>query len=84
MSDRDDSDWENASWEGSRRALLRASLKLSAKERFEALEYLARTSDWLVSARFPDGREQDSPTQGTANLKEPSGEYRKGENGTQE
>lgn len=84
MSDRDNPDWENATWEGSRRALLHASLKLTARERFEALEYLAQTSDWLASARFPAGHEQDSRTQGTANLKEPSGEYLKSENGTQE
>ncbi len=43
-------DWDNATWEGSRKAQLRQSLKLSPKERFEALETLAETSDWLINA----------------------------------
>lgn len=42
--------WDNATWEGNRKAQLRAPLKLSAKERFEALEELAETSDWLTNA----------------------------------
>ena len=29
--------WDNASWEGNRRAQLRASLKLTPRQRFEAL-----------------------------------------------
>lgn len=44
-------DWENATWEGSRRAQLRASLKLTHKERFEAMQDLQDTSQWLASAK---------------------------------
>lgn len=45
MSDRPrDKDWDAASWEGSRRAQLRDSLRLTVRERLEALETLAETS----------------------------------------
>ena len=50
MTDDKQQDWDNATWEGSRKAQLRKSLKLSPKERFKALETFAETSNWLASA----------------------------------
>jgi hypothetical protein len=41
--------WENATWDGSRRAMIRKSLKLSARERLQALEDLHDTSQRLAS-----------------------------------
>lgn len=41
MTDESKQNWDTATWEGNRKTQLRASLKLSAKERFEALEELA-------------------------------------------
>jgi len=41
--------WENATWEGSRRAMIRTSLRLSARERLQALEDLHDTSQRLAS-----------------------------------
>jgi len=41
--------WENATWEGSRRAMIRKSLILSARERLQALENLHATSQKLAS-----------------------------------
>jgi len=43
--------WENATWAGSRRAQLRASLKLTHKQRFEAIQEMQETSDWLASTK---------------------------------
>jgi len=48
MTDESKQDWDTATWEGNRKTQLRASLKLSAKERFEALEELADASNWLT------------------------------------
>ena len=50
MSDNNEPKWDNASWEGSRIAQLKNSLKLTAKERFEALEDFAEVSDWFSSS----------------------------------
>lgn len=41
--------WDNATWEGSRRAMIRRSLKLTVRERLQALEELAETSQKLAS-----------------------------------
>jgi hypothetical protein len=41
--------WENATWKGSRRVMLRHSLRLSARERLQALEYLHDTSQRLAA-----------------------------------
>lgn len=54
MTNNGDIDWEPGTWEGSRRAQLRASLKLTPKQRFEALEQLADTSRWLAGAGKKD------------------------------
>jgi CRISPR-associated protein Csx17 len=49
MSQRpDDSGWDAATWEGSRRAQLHRSLGLSVRERLEALETLAESSERLA------------------------------------
>ena len=50
MKNKDDKSWDNATWEGSRKAQLRASLKLTPKQRFEALEELAETAYWFTNA----------------------------------
>lgn len=53
--------WENATWEGSRRAQLRAALALSVRERLQALEELAGLAQRLAEMpRFdptPESRE---------------------------
>ncbi len=41
--------WNNATWSGSRRAMIRQSLKLSVRERLQALEELCKTSQKLAS-----------------------------------
>lgn len=51
MNDRDEVGWEAGTWEGSRRLQLRRSLKLTVRERLQALEALAETSDRLSDAR---------------------------------
>ena len=50
MKTKKQSDWRNASWEGCRIAQLKRSLKLSPKQRFEALQSIAETSEWLANA----------------------------------
>ena len=59
MSIDDEIDWSKTTWEGSRREQLRASLKLTPKQRFEALEEMAELSDWLAAMRKK--RAQRSP-----------------------
>lgn len=52
MSDsRADADWSTASWEGARRLHLRRSLRLTVRERLEALEDLAETSRFFARLR---------------------------------
>jgi O-succinylbenzoate synthase len=41
--------WNNATWSGSRRAMIKQSLKLSVRERLQALEELCKTSQKLAS-----------------------------------
>lgn len=41
-------DWDAATWEGSRRAQIRRGLRLTARERLQALEDLAETSERLA------------------------------------
>lgn len=43
-------DWSNATWEGARRAQLRAALKLTVRERLEAMEALGELSDRIAAA----------------------------------
>lgn len=46
-----DSAWEAATWEGSRRAQLRRALELTVRQRLEALEALSETSASLADLR---------------------------------
>ncbi len=41
-------DWSAATWEGSRRAQIRRNLRLTVRERLEALEELTETSEQLA------------------------------------
>lgn len=49
MSEAPQADWSNATWEGSRRAQLRAALALSVRERLLALEELGELSEKLAT-----------------------------------
>ncbi|RKZ94856.1 MAG: hypothetical protein DRQ43_06215 [Gammaproteobacteria bacterium] len=40
--------WDNATWDGSRIYQLKCSLKLTPKQRFEALEEFSETCNWLA------------------------------------
>ena len=48
MSIDDKINWSKTTWEGSRREQLKSSLKLTPKQRFEALEEMAETGRWLA------------------------------------
>jgi len=50
MTDSDDKAWGSATWEGSRRAQLRRSLKLTPMQRLAVLEDLTEVSQWLSDA----------------------------------
>jgi len=41
--------WETVTWEGSRRAQLRAALTMTVRERLQALEDLARLAERLAA-----------------------------------
>ncbi len=43
--------WEAATWEGARREQLRRALRLSVRERLEALEALAETGERLLPSK---------------------------------
>ena len=49
MSNKQEQNWENATWLGSRRAMIRQTLKLTVRERLQALEDLYETSKKLAS-----------------------------------
>jgi len=51
MSNKIEQSWDYASWEGSRRAMIRKSLKLTVRERLQALEDLAETSYKLANLK---------------------------------
>ncbi len=51
MSSKNKQSWENASWLGSRRAMIRQSLKLTVRERIQALEELCKTSQKLSTIK---------------------------------
>ena len=50
MSETPQPDWSNATWEGSRRAQLRAALALTVRERLLAMEALGELSDTIAAA----------------------------------
>ena len=43
--------WDNATWMGSRRAMIRQTLKLTVRERLQALEELCKTSQELAQIK---------------------------------
>ena len=51
MENKIEQDWGNASWEGSRRAMIRKSLKLTVRERLQALEDMVETSQKLAKLK---------------------------------
>ena len=51
MENKIEQDWGNASWEGSRRAMIRKSLKLTVRERLQALEDMVETSQKLAKPK---------------------------------
>ena len=48
--------WETATWEGSRRAQLRAALALTVRERLQALENLAELAQRLATMPRTQGQ----------------------------
>ena len=46
--------WNNATWKGSRRAMIRKSLQLTVRERLQALEELVETSNKLANLKTSD------------------------------
>ena len=59
METESDPAWEAATWEGSRRAQIRAALALSLRERFQALDDLMELSDRL--AKMPRKTQSHEP-----------------------
>lgn len=59
--------WDTVTWEGSRRAQIRRNLRLSPRQRLEALETLTETSRVLsqLGKRNPSERKKSTPPQGT-------------------
>jgi hypothetical protein len=51
MSNKIKQDWDNATWIGSRQAMIRLSLKLTVRERLQALEEMSKTSKKLASIK---------------------------------
>lgn len=51
MTSKNEQSWDNATWEGSRRAMIRQSLKLTVRERLQALEELCKTAQKLASIK---------------------------------
>jgi hypothetical protein len=51
-----ESGWETATWEGSRRAQLRAVLALTVRERLQALEDLAELAQRLATMPRTQGQ----------------------------
>jgi hypothetical protein len=49
--DTDKIDWSVTTWEGSRRAQLRRSLKLSLRERLQAIDEMAQLAQAFAQAR---------------------------------
>ena len=57
-----DAGWETATWEGSRRAQLRAALTLTLRERLQALEDLAELAQRLAAMPRIENRPAPTPT----------------------
>ncbi|VAW69421.1 hypothetical protein MNBD_GAMMA09-2102 [hydrothermal vent metagenome] len=56
MSSKIKQNWDNASWTGSRRAMLRQALKLTVRERLQALEGLCETAQKLASIKTTNNK----------------------------
>ena len=52
--------WETVTWEGSRRAQLRAALALTVRERLQALEDLAELAQRLVAMPRTQGQSRET------------------------
>jgi hypothetical protein len=52
MTKKTEQNWANATWEGSRRAMIKQSLKLTVRERLVALENLNELSQKLLSIKI--------------------------------
>ena len=51
MNKQPEQDWDNATWLGSRRIMIRQTLKLNIRERLQALENLCATSQALAKLK---------------------------------
>ena len=51
MNKQPEQDWDNATWLGSRRIMIRQTLKLNIRERLQALENLCVTSQALAKLK---------------------------------
>jgi len=51
MADTPEPDWTYATWEGSRRAMIRQALKLTVRQRLQALEEMSLTSQTLARSK---------------------------------
>lgn len=54
--------WETATWEGSRRAQLRAALALTVRERLQALEELTELAQRLANMPRTQGQSREGTT----------------------
>ena len=58
MTSETEQNWENATWIGSRRAMIRQSLKLTVRERLQALEDLCNVAEKLSSIKTSKNRQK--------------------------
>ncbi len=59
MNNKIERNWGNATWIGSRRAMIKQSLKLTVRERLLALEELCKTSKKLASIKTKNNKHVD-------------------------
>ncbi len=52
MSSKIKQSWDNATWDGSRLAMIRQTLKLTVRERLQALEELCKTGQKLSTLKI--------------------------------
>lgn len=82
MTDRKRPDWNAATWEGQRRAMLRGALRLNVRERLQALENLCDTDRFFQAmreqGRFRYGEhDMNDFQQEVAGVAETQGDWRK-------
>ncbi|MBI2294390.1 MAG: hypothetical protein HYU73_29415 [Betaproteobacteria bacterium] len=77
--DKRDIDWSLTTWEGSRRAQLRHALKLTLRERLEAVEGLAdvmrRFEEMRAKGEFTSATGGTAQTQAAPSVHEPPSSY---------